>query len=110
MKETRRIHGKNTRSGAPGRVKRWLIGAEGWLSARSWRYLAGPVVAVLCVLVLIMPSAYVVQMPGPTQNVLGGVSGKQVVAVSMPNARPDLAVGQTVGIQLNPGDCVVLKS
>ena len=52
MKETRRIHGKNTRSGAPGRVKRWLIGAEGWLSARSWRYLAGPLVAVLCVLAL----------------------------------------------------------
>ena len=82
MKETRRIYGKNTRNGAPGRVKRWLINAEGWLSARSWRYLAGPVVAVLCVLVLIMPSAYVVQMPGPTQNVLGEVSGKQVVAVS----------------------------
>ena len=82
MKETRRIHGKNTRSGAPGRVKRWLIGAEGWLSARSWRYLAGPLVAVLCVLVLIMPSAYVVQVPGPTQNVLGEVSGKQVIAVS----------------------------
>ena len=68
MKETRRIHGKNTRSGAPGRVKRWLIGAEGWLSARSWRYLAGPLVAVLCVLVLIMPSAYVVQVPGPTPS------------------------------------------
>ena len=38
--------------------------------------------AVLCVLVLIMPSAYVVQVPGPTQNVLGEVSGKQVIAVS----------------------------
>lgn len=73
MKETRRIHGKNTRSGAPGRVKRWLIGAEGWLSARSWRYLAGPLVAVLCVLVLIMPSAYVVQVPGPdTECARGG--------------------------------------
>ncbi len=82
MKETRRIYGKNTRNCAPGRVKRWLINAEGWLSARSWRYLAGPVVAVLCVLVLIMPSAYVVQVPGPTQNVLGEVSGKQVIAVS----------------------------
>lgn len=72
MKETRRIHGKNTRSGAPGRVKRWLIGAEGWLSARSWRYLAGPLVAVLCVLVLIMPSAYVVQVPGDAECARGG--------------------------------------
>lgn len=27
-------------------------------------------------------SAYVVQVPGPTQNVLGEVSGKQVIAVS----------------------------
>lgn len=38
--------------------------------------------AVLCVLVLIAPSAYVVQEPGPTQDVLGKVEGKQVIDVS----------------------------
>ena len=72
MKETRRIHGKNTRSGAPGRVKRWLIGAEGWLSARSWRYLAGPLVAVLCVLVLIMPARMWCRCPADTECARGG--------------------------------------
>ncbi|PTM93495.1 ABC transporter ATP-binding protein [Mycoplana dimorpha] len=36
--------------------------------------------------------------------------GKQVVAVSMPNARPDVSVGQEVGIRLSPDACVVLKS
>lgn len=38
--------------------------------------------AVLCVLVLIAPSAYVVQEPGPTQDVLGKVEGKQIIDVS----------------------------
>ena len=38
--------------------------------------------AVLCVLMLIAPSAYVVQEPGPTQDVLGKVEGKQVIDVS----------------------------
>ena len=38
--------------------------------------------AVFCVLVLIAPSAYVVQEPGPTQDVLGKVEGKQVIDVS----------------------------
>lgn len=37
---------------------------------------------VLCVLMLIAPSAYVVQEPGPTQDVLGKVEGKQVIDVS----------------------------
>jgi len=36
--------------------------------------------------------------------------GKQIVAVSMPNARPDVSIGQSVGIRLDPADCVVLKS
>ncbi len=36
--------------------------------------------------------------------------GKQIVAVSMPHARPDVTVGQPVGIKLRPEACVVLKS
>jgi putative spermidine/putrescine transport system ATP-binding protein len=47
---------------------------------------------------------------GGTIETFVEAAGKQVVAVSMPNARPDVAVGQTVGLQLNPDDCVVLKS
>ncbi len=47
---------------------------------------------------------------GGTIETFVEAGGKQIVAVSMPNARPDVTVGQTVGIQLNPADCVVLKS
>jgi putative spermidine/putrescine transport system ATP-binding protein len=47
---------------------------------------------------------------GGTIETFVAAGGKQVVAVSMPNARPDVTVGQSVGLQLNPADCVVLKS
>ncbi|MCF3640205.1 ABC transporter ATP-binding protein [Rhizobium sp. TRM95111] len=47
---------------------------------------------------------------GGTIETFVEAGGKQVVAVSMPNARPDVSVGQGVGISLNPADCVVLKS
>ena len=47
---------------------------------------------------------------GGTIETFVEAGGKQIVAVSMPNARPDVAVGQSVGIKLNPDDCVVLKS
>ena len=47
---------------------------------------------------------------GGTIETFVEAGGKQIVAVSMPNARPDVSVGQSVGVQLNPGDCVVLKS
>ncbi len=36
--------------------------------------------------------------------------GKQIVAVSTPNARPDVTVGQSVGVKLGADVCVVLKS
>jgi putative spermidine/putrescine transport system ATP-binding protein len=47
---------------------------------------------------------------GGTIETFVEAGGKQVVAVSMPNARPDVAVGQVVGIRLVPDACVVLKS
>jgi putative spermidine/putrescine transport system ATP-binding protein len=47
---------------------------------------------------------------GGTIETFVEAGGKQVVAVSMPNARPDVSVGQAVGIRLDPADCVVLKS
>ena len=47
---------------------------------------------------------------GGTVETFVEAGGKQIVAVSRPNARPDVSVGQAVGIQLNPADCVVLKS
>ena len=47
---------------------------------------------------------------GGTIETFVEAGGKQIVAVSMPNARPDVSVGQSIGVQLNPADCVVLKS
>ena len=47
---------------------------------------------------------------GGTIETFVEAAGKQIVAVSVPNARPHVAVGQSVGIALDPADCVVLKS
>ena len=47
---------------------------------------------------------------GGTVETFVEAGGKQIVAVSMPNARPDVTVGQSVGVKLAPESCVVLKS
>ncbi|HUH49174.1 MAG TPA: ABC transporter ATP-binding protein, partial [Mycoplana sp.] len=47
---------------------------------------------------------------GGTIETFVEAGGKQIVAVSMPNARPDVSVGQQVGVKLSPDACVVLKS
>ena len=47
---------------------------------------------------------------GGTVETFVEAGGRQIVAVSMPHARPDVTVGQTVGVRLDPGVCVVLKS
>jgi len=46
---------------------------------------------------------------GGTIETFIDVAGQQIVAVSTPRARPDVAVGQTVGVSLSPDVCVVLK-
>lgn len=56
------------------------------LSAR-WRrrplaYFAGTAAVVLAVVVLLLPAAYVVEMPGPTQDVLGESNGTPVIDIS----------------------------
>ena len=47
---------------------------------------------------------------GGTVETFVEAGGRQIVAVSMPNARPDVSVGQPVGVQLSSEACVVLKS
>lgn len=47
---------------------------------------------------------------GGTIETFVEAGGKQIVAVSMPNARPDVSVGQEIGVKLSPDACVVLKS
>lgn len=93
MQETQRVHAKSTPKGTPwgilGRFEGWRCRVGRWFDARPLRYLSGLIVAACCVVVLMMPSAYVVQEPGPTQDVLGEVSGKQVIAVSGVNTHKD---------------------
>lgn len=68
------MHGMSLTS-IPSRIVRYF-------RARSPRYLAGLIAIALSVVVLCLPSAYSVEAPGPTQNVLGSSGGKQVIAVS----------------------------
>ncbi len=47
---------------------------------------------------------------GGTIETFVEAGGKQIVAVSMPHAKPNVVVGQAVGLRLSPAACVVLKS
>jgi putative spermidine/putrescine transport system ATP-binding protein len=47
---------------------------------------------------------------GGTIETFVEAGGKQIIAVSTPRQRPNVTVGQQVGITLNPDVCVVLKS
>lgn len=53
-----------------------------YFSCHSLRYFAGLICAVLCFLVLLLPSPYVIETPGPTQDVLGKADGKEVIAIT----------------------------
>lgn len=52
------------------------------LRVRGERPVAGWLAVVVAVTLLIMPSPYVVQMPGPTRNVLGSDAGAPVLDIS----------------------------
>ncbi len=82
MHQIRQVRAKSTRHNAFGRVRDGWKRIDRWFEMRSCRYLAGLCTIVLCACVLVFPSAYVVQSPGPTQNVLGESSGQQVIDVS----------------------------
>ena len=56
-----------------------------YFSSKSVQYFIGLIIGVLAVIVLFLPSAYVVEEPGPTQDVLGKSSGKYVINVDNPN-------------------------
>ena len=56
--------------------------ASKYVTARSARYLAGSAAVLLSVAVLAMPSAYVIKMPGPTQDVLGSVDSGTVIDIA----------------------------
>lgn len=53
-----------------------------YVAARSFRYFVGVFAVVLGVVILLLPSPYVIEMPGPTQDVLGKVEEGEVIDVS----------------------------
>ncbi|EPI57482.1 S16 family serine protease [Gardnerella vaginalis] len=56
-----------------------------YFSSKSVQYFIGLIIGVLAIIVLFLPSAYVVEEPGPTQDVLGKSSEKYVINVDNPN-------------------------
>lgn len=56
-----------------------------YFSSKSVQYFIGLITGVLAIIALFLPSAYVVEEPGPTQDVLGKSSGKYVINVDNPN-------------------------
>ncbi|WP_044090010.1 MULTISPECIES: S16 family serine protease [Bifidobacterium] len=61
---------------------RWFARFRSYVAGRSPRYFTGAVAVALAVVVLLLPSPYVIEMPGPTQDVLGKVDEGDVIDVS----------------------------
>lgn len=51
-------------------------------TAHRWKYYIGSFWALLCVVVLVLPSPYVIESAGPTQNVLSEVNNKPVISIT----------------------------
>ncbi|WP_094667779.1 PDZ domain-containing protein [Bifidobacterium myosotis] len=66
----------------PGRAARAAVArVRRYVAGRSVRYFTGILAVALGAAILLMPSPYVIEMPGPTQDVLGSVKEGQVIAV-----------------------------
>lgn len=79
MHSKRRLHAHSAQA--------MLRRALAWLgivsdSRRSLRYHAGTLAVALGIVILLLPSAYTVEGPGPTQDVLGEASGAKVIDVT----------------------------
>lgn len=55
------------------RLSRGISRARAYAAARSKRHFVGAFAVLLGVVILLLPSPYVIEMPGPTQDVLGKV-------------------------------------
>lgn len=70
-----------------------------YFSSKSVQYFIGLITGVLAIIVLFLPSAYVVEEPGPTQDVLGKSSGKYVINVDNPNNPNKKAASAASGLK-----------
>lgn len=70
-----------------------------YFSSKSVQYFIGLIIGILAIIVLFLPSAYVVEEPGPTQDVLGKSSGKYVINVDNPNNPNKKAASAASGLK-----------
>ncbi|PKZ46024.1 PDZ domain-containing protein [Gardnerella vaginalis] len=70
-----------------------------YFSSKSVQYFIGLIIGILAIIVLFLPSAYVVEEPGPTQDVLGKSSGKYVINVDNPNNHNKKAASAASGLK-----------
>ena len=63
--------------------------AGAWAGSRSPRAKLGAATGLLAAVMLVLPSPYVVERPGPTADVLGESGGQQVIAVSGADTHAD---------------------
>ncbi|KAB8288948.1 Lon protease [Bifidobacterium ramosum] len=70
-----------------------------YCTSRPRRYFIGSMAVLLSVVVLCLPSAYVVEGPGPTADVLGTSDGKEIIAVS--GARTHADKGKLLLVTVN---------
>lgn len=70
-----------------------------YFSSKSVQYFIGLIIGVLAIIVLFLPSAYVVEEPGLTQDVLGKSSGKYVINVDNPNNPNKKAASAASGLK-----------
>ena len=63
--------------------------AQRWFLSRSARFRLGLLVCVLSLVMLVLPSPYVVERPGPTANVLGELDGEQIITISGADTHDD---------------------
>lgn len=82
MRETT-DHTNESESRANGRVHRGPVRAlRAYIHGKPRRYFIGWFAVLLSVIILCLPSAYVVEMPGPTANVLGKDGATEVIDVT----------------------------
>ncbi len=72
-----------------------------YFSAKSFRYFIGLFVVIVSIITLFLPSAYVVEEPGPTQDVLAKSSGKYVIDVKNHHYKPGLKRGKLLLVTVN---------
>ena len=64
------------------RLSRGISRARAYAAARPKRHFVGAFAVLLGVVILLLPSPYVIEMPGPTQDVLGKVEDGTVIDIT----------------------------